>query len=52
MSNDNKHLLFTLTPRFLPEKLGAVSNEQGKRFHQDIMCRTSHLSTAPTASVR
>jgi len=30
MSNDINHLFFTLTPRFLPENLGAVRNEQGK----------------------
>jgi hypothetical protein len=36
MSNVNENPFFTFTPRFYFFDLGAISDEQGERFHQDI----------------
>ena len=35
MQHEHKNALFSHIDRF-PEKLGATSDEQGERFHQDI----------------
>ena len=36
MPHESKDTLFAQLPRFFPDNLGDVSEEQSERFHQDI----------------